>query len=79
MIIKKLTAFVSVMDNGNEGIIGMKIAQDEWMPFVCANEEKIKQLLPLCDEMCNQENITYRILQFENRTDITDEIKKKFL
>lgn len=74
MVIKTITAIVSVDKDGNEGIIGQKLGAD-WMPFVFADPNKIHLVLPMANEMTRQTGIPFKILQFSTREDVTEKFK----
>lgn len=70
MVIQQLTVFVSVDKEGNEGVIG-QIMGNTFMPFVCADPERVKSLLPLAMAMSKNNGIPFKILKFTNREEIT--------
>lgn len=74
LVISTVTAFVSVDKDGNEGIIG-QLTNAGWMPFVCADEERIKSLLPLAVDLEKATGIPFRILQFSTKEDVTIKYK----
>jgi hypothetical protein len=76
--IEKLTAFVSVGEDGEEGIIGGMLTPGQWMPFIGADEQRIAQLYELTVEMCQNTGTKFKVLQFDNRVDVTEEIIKKY-
>jgi hypothetical protein len=77
-VITKVTAFVAIdPQNGDEGIIGFK-SLDGWMPLICADEERIKHMLPIAEEIRAATGKDYKIIQFSIREDVTDEVKEKY-
>ena len=75
--ITKLTAFVAIDEDNEEGIMGFRSA-DGWMPLVCANEARVKSMYPVAEQISKVSGKSYRILQFSQRKDVTEEIKNKF-
>lgn len=59
----------------DEGIIGFRAADGTMMPMVGADMVRVKSLIPLADEIARIKEISYRIIKFTNRTDITEEAK----
>lgn len=77
--IVKLTAFVAIdADSGDEGVIGVQ-ASNGWVPFICADEARIKSILPVAERICAAAGEDYRIIQFAVREDVTEEIKRQFM
>lgn len=70
MVINQITAFISVDDKGDEGVIGQKLG-GTWMPFVCADEERVKSLLPIAKQL-KKSGVNFRIVKFTSREDVTD-------
>lgn len=70
-LISTVVVFVSIDEDGNEGVIGQKM-DGVWMPFVCADEARIKQFFPSAEAIAKEFNIKYRILKFSVREDVTD-------
>lgn len=80
LVIERISAVVSVDDDGNEGILGsMNPANGQWMPFIAADPERLSQLVPMAEEISQITGITYRVLQFTGKVDITAEAKEKYL
>jgi hypothetical protein len=78
-IITKVTAFVATdPENGDEGLIA-HMTPTGWMPFVCADEERIKAMIPIAEELKAASGKDYRIIQFSVREDVTDQVKDKYL
>lgn len=68
--IKTVTAFIAVDDDGDEGVMSIKIG-DSFYPMVCGDEESIAQMLPHAIEAAKQSGKTFRVLQFSTREDVT--------
>ena len=75
--IKTVTVFVAIDENNEEGVMGFK-SDMGWMPLVCADEERIRKVFPIAEQIKKASGKDYRVLQFSVRTDVTDEIKKKY-
>ena len=74
-VISEMFAFITVDPKDNsEGIIGMEIA-GKWMPFVGADMDRIKSLMPLAKNIASKEGIKFKVLKFSMREDITGDIK----
>ncbi len=71
---EKMFAFVAE-DAGpdDEGILGMRMDNGEWMPFVGADQARIKSLLPFAKIVSKDMNTSFRILEFSVRKDVTEE------
>lgn len=78
IVIRTITAFVSVDKDGNEGVIGQLMPDGKWMPFICADETRIQTLLPFAIEVSRMTKIPFKILQFGTRTDLTEKYTKEY-
>ncbi len=74
--ITKLTAFVAIDKDNEEGVMGIRTAEG-WMPLICADEARIKSMFPAAEKISKATNKPYRILQFSQREDVTEEITNK--
>jgi hypothetical protein len=69
--IEKLTAFIAVDPaDGDEGVIGIKIG-DNWVPLIAADHIRAKEYFPMALKICRDSVKELRILQFDNRQDVT--------
>jgi len=76
--ITTLTAFVAIdPEDGDEGVMGFK-TNNGWIPLVCADEARIKQMLPIAEKISTETGTKYRILQFSTREDVTDQVKDQY-
>lgn len=75
--ITTVTAFVSVGKDGEEGVMAFH-SNDGWHPMVCADEERIRIVFSIAEEISRDSGTPFRILQFSERKDVTDEIKQNF-
>ena len=78
--ITKVTAFIAIdPKDGDEGIMAFKGHDDVHMPLICADEARIKFMLPIAELIARQADCQYRIIQFSIREDVTDQVKEKYL
>lgn len=75
--IETVTAYVSVDENGHEGIISIYTPHG-WTPCIGADEEKVKSLYPIVKDLCQRNNQKFRVLHFSIREDVTDELKARY-
>ena len=75
--IEKMYAFIAKNEEG-EGIMAFR-AKDVWMPMVSADFKRIESLLPVAKELAKVNSIKFRIMQFDNATDVTKQIKEASL
>lgn len=70
--IERLFAFVAE-DNGpdDEGIMGMKMPDGSWLPFVGADQARIESLLPMAQMISKIAEKPFHILEFSVRKDVT--------
>lgn len=74
--IEKMYAFVAENDEG-EGVMAFK-SGNIWMPMIGADFKRIDSLLFIANEMSKISGKEFKILQFDNRVDVTEQyIKKK--
>jgi len=69
--IEKMYAFVAENEDG-EGVMAFK-SNNGWMPMVGADFKRIDSLLPIAQEMSRVSGKEFKILQFDNRTDVTEQ------
>lgn len=68
----KLFMFTMIDENGDEGIIGQyDHRQTMYMPFIAADEERVRSLLPEALSISAGKNKPFKILEFTNIQDIT--------
>ena len=73
--IEKMYAFVAENDDF-EGVMAFK-SGNIWMPMVGADFKRIDSLLPIAQELSKVSGQNFRILQFDNRIDVTEQYIKK--
>lgn len=61
--INELYAFISSDDDG-EGIIGAKISDGTFLPFIGADLERVESLKPIADKICSLYGKKYEIRYF---------------
>lgn len=70
--ITEMYAFVSVSEEG-EGVVGVTMpinGRETFMPFVCADKERMESLKPLAVTIGKEANKTIRLIKLSNRKDI---------
>lgn len=72
--IEKITAFISIADDGDEGVIGF-LNGDSWMPLICADHQRVNQMYPIAEKICKEAGKEFRVIQFTTRADITEALK----
>ncbi len=78
--ITKVTAFVAIdPKDGDEGIMAFEGPDGLMMPLLCADEPRIKSMLPMAEIISARTGCKYRIIQFSVREDVTDLVKEKYL
>lgn len=73
--IEKITAFVAIDEDGNEGVMGFRNG-NQWIPMVCGDTERMQSLYPVAVQISQLSGKDFRIIQFSNREDITDSFVK---
>lgn len=73
--IEKLTAFVSVDKDGDEGVLAQKLGSI-MMPLIAADMERLTDLFPLLKNF-KKDGVSFRILEFSNREDVTEKYLSK--
>jgi hypothetical protein len=67
--ITSVTAFLSVGDDDEEGVIGIQL-DGAWFPLVMADEERLRQMRPYAEEVARQTKRPVRLVRFETRTEV---------
>lgn len=75
--IEKITAFVAIDNDDEEGIVGIQLG-DIMMPMVCADEDRIAQMFVHAKNIASQTGKPIRILQFSVREDVTESVTEKY-
>lgn len=77
--IRTLTAFVATDQDGEEGVMAA-LNQDDgtWVPLVCADESRVESMYPIAVSISETMNVPFRVMQFSQREDITDEVAAKY-
>lgn len=73
--IERMYAFVAKNEDG-EGVMAFKI-KDGWMPMVGADLKRVESLLPIAEDLSKASGVEFKILQFDNRTDVTEQFKEE--
>jgi hypothetical protein len=64
--IEKIWAYIAVDSNGNEGICGF-ISNGRVVPMIGADEDRIKSLEPLAQELAKSTGCPIKLVSFSNR------------
>jgi hypothetical protein len=70
--ITEMYAFVSV-DEGGEGVVGMTMpvnGRETFMPFVCADKQRMEALKPIAKKIAQESGKTIKLIKLTNRKDI---------
>jgi hypothetical protein len=71
--IESISAFVSIGDDDEEGIIGAPIGpQGEMVPLIAADEARLISLMPVAIRIASREGIRIKLVRFTNREDVSD-------
>lgn len=71
--IESVWAFLSVDVDGNEGVIGGPIGPDRGMiPFIGADEARVKSLLPMVEHIVKLTGRPARLVKFSVREDVRE-------
>lgn len=75
--INSLTAYVSVLPDGDEGVMGKRMG-NVYMPLIGADEKRLKEYFPIAKKIADAEGCSFRVLRFDLVEDITEEVKAKY-
>lgn len=70
--ITEIYVFASV-DKGGEGVVGMTLpvnGRETFMPFVCADKERMEQLKPIAKKIAQESGKTIKLLKFKQRKEL---------
>lgn len=67
--IQTIKAFIATNDDGTEGVISMQIG-DVHMPFVCADDKRVKDLKPHAIKIAKETGKTVKLAKFSVRENI---------
>jgi len=65
--ITELFAFITKDDEGNEGIMGVLMSDDKWLPLIGADIDRVKSLIPLADNIKKTTGRDYEIRYFTQK------------
>ena len=74
--IDRLYAFVTE-DGEGEGLMAFK-SGNTWLPMVGADFKRVNSLIPIAEEMTKVTGKGFRILQFDNKIDVTEQQIKRY-
>lgn len=64
LAIEELYAFVA-MEKDGEGILGMLMPNNQWIPFIGADMERVNQLRPFAEKIAEVKGIKYEVRKFK--------------
>ncbi len=67
--INELWAFVSSDEEG-EGVLGAQLASGQWMPFIGADEARIKSLREIAVDIARAQGIDIKLVKFSHREEV---------
>lgn len=67
--IESISAFISVDENGEEGILAQKIG-GSWMPFIMADETRLLEMKPLAESIAQKQPQPIKLVRFTHRVDV---------
>lgn len=70
--IKTISAYVSTDKDGTEGVIGSMAPDGQWLPFVCADEDRANSLKPLAKEIAKASGKKVKLVRFSQREDLEE-------
>ena len=73
-IITEIFAFVS-SDEGGEGVIGMTfniMGRETFMPFVCADKDRMEVLIPYAKKIAQDSGKKVRLIKFTKREELEE-------
>lgn len=68
--IDELYAYVSVDEDGDEGLCAFLGPDGSWMPMVAADEARVEQLRPIAQDIIQHSGMAVRLLRFSTRSEI---------
>jgi hypothetical protein len=66
--ITELYAFVSVGEDGDEGVCGFQDGKGVWWPLVAADAARLKDWFPIAEALAIERNTEIKLLRFTVRT-----------
>jgi hypothetical protein len=71
--IEQVWAYVSVDPDGDEGVCGAAIGPEgSWLPLIGSDETRIKQLMPLAQEIMAVTGMRIKLIKLSVREDIME-------
>lgn len=68
--ITTIHAFIATEIDGTEGVIGQLMPDGVFMPFVCADAERVKQLRPFAKNIARIGKTSVKLIRFSVREDL---------
>jgi len=70
MKITTIKAYISIDDNGDEGICGFMKPDGQWLPMVCADDARVDSLRPLAEKIAKASGKLITLARFSVREDM---------
>jgi hypothetical protein len=67
--IESVTAFVSIDEDGEEGVCAMNL-DGVWYPMIMADEERLLQMRPLAEGVAQATGRDVTLIRLDHRTDL---------
>lgn len=75
--IETLTAFISVDENGEEGLVGLPIGDGMLsLPAIAADKTRVDQLYPQVKAFSEMFGFKFKVIELSVRTDVTEKFTK---
>lgn len=68
--IDAIYAFVSVDDDGNEGLCGATMPDGMWMPLIGADEKRLIALMPIAEELAHRSRREIKLIKLTTREEL---------
>lgn len=69
LVISDIYAYLSVDEDGNEGLIG-ELINGAWMPFVACDKARLDSLEPIAQRVAQRTGRPVRLIHLSTRTEI---------
>lgn len=71
--ITSVSAFISIGEDDEEGIVGAPIGQyGEMLPLIAADEERLRELMPLAADIALATGWNIKLIRFTQREEVMD-------
>jgi len=78
-VVDELFAFVSIDEDGDEGVIAVQLTtSDTMMPLVAADLMRVQEMIPFAEAIREQTGHTYKLKHFTLLGEVSDEYLEQF-